>query len=101
GRLVTGERGRGQGNGEQESRVPGQWGRFHFFPTSCPITPPITAPPTVPMPLPPVRTAPPTAPAPAPIAVALSWWDMPAHAPRPGSRDAKATLSATRWMVFM
>jgi hypothetical protein len=37
--------------------------------TSWPMTPPTTAPPTVPIALPPVRTAPPTAPAPAPIAV--------------------------------
>jgi hypothetical protein len=41
----------------------------HFFPSSLLMTPPTTAPPTVPTPLPPVRTAPATAPAPTVVSV--------------------------------
>src|SRR6185369_3046658 len=64
-------------------RVARRLRRYRLVPTWLPITPPIAAPPTVPMALPPVRTAPPTAPMPAPTAVFWSRWDMPAQPLKP------------------
>src|SRR5512139_1672513 len=57
------------------------------------MTPPTTAPPTVPTALPPVRTAPPTAPAPAPMAVFLSCCDIPAQPASPSNVAAAAALT--------
>src|SRR5271165_2346333 len=62
------------------------------------MTPPTTAPPTVPTALPPVNTAPPTAPAPAPTAVSSSRVDMP---PQPANaRTVMLVTIATRTVAL-
>jgi SRSO17 transposase len=71
------------------------------LPTSCPITPPIAAPPSVPAALPPVRTAPPIAPAPAPMAVFCSRWVMPVHPAMAKSMAVRMAVDVNRCSVFM
>jgi hypothetical protein len=55
----------------------------------------------VPTALPPVNTAPATAPAPAPIAVFLSWFDMPAQAVKPSTNVIAAVCITNFFIVFM